>query len=1029
MKQLRYLLLLTVALLTCSTLQAQHYLNVFGGTHGSVPMARIDSVKNEGITMQLFTDQGTIEMYRSELDSLTVTEQPDFYLPVSLEQAFVRYTVGGEQQQVVQLTPVWGLPGVFHTLLFVPGYATFEYSCDQQEWAVANDYYGNPVSAQEGWLQLLLDLRTTSYMHTGQPMTRYSERTSRSLRGFVYVTGAVAGHPNAQDPAWKLSMPVNADGWWASPRFVADGEVRAYVYVDQSSAEWWRTEFTGHDGQLYWRDGELPTGWAADMGSDYSLTGKAGQKLYVNFTTGQVLVSTPDETPFPLENPVFRTASTVGTYDDSTLCTLEGLNTIVLHWNPVDGASGYRVKMAQRDKVSAGGAAVWDNADNLLVDQTLDANTTELRFPNLDYETDYRFAIQALSPRGEEYNSAWFGYGGPNRWFYYLDIMTNTRYAVPSVVQVTDVTKTSVRVRLNRSIADYDPYEQEEFREHFHFTDADQTLVRVDYLTVKPGKGNPDAVVPVQYVKYVLTAEDLERGYVDVEGLSENTAYVFQAWDATIEAAVDACYNSVTRTTKGTPGPPILLSHADLMQQAAGLPIDGFSESRTAVFARAADFDAAPISPALSSYMTSTQLAEGQVFYLEGGKTYYLDGNNPVYRGFTLATQPDDAAQGKRARVICGIGKSAYIYSQAANGEQWNGGPFAMFYLSRQPELGEEGNLEMETLAFHDIDFDNPLCYNYGDAQAGRGTASGNYFFNMWSNSMGFTLDSLVFENCTFKRFVRGFIREQGVNSKVWNHVLIKGNQFMDCGYYNQGAGGYAWIAGSGVNEASNLYKDMQVTENTFFDSPFPALFNETTELDWTGGPWNITFSNNTLVNLNTRGDGSIFKMRRLPDGSVFTVENNLIVLCKQEGDQRVLQQYGADVRNTQTLPNGQSGHVTLNFNNNWSTNNDLTNGQIFSGRPWSSTSSTSRSFGWLVKDGTATLNGSLEVSAASISATDLMEQPCPPHVAQTAADPDMHRADALDGTATTEYNVNLFIKNTDNEIVKNQVGASRWRP
>ena len=80
------------------------------------------------------------------------------------------------------------------------------------------------------------------------------------------------------------------------------------------------------------------------------------------------------------------------------------------------------------------------------------------------------------------------------------------------------------------------------------------------------------------------------------------------------------------------------------------------------------------------------------------------------------------------------------------------------------------------------------------------------------------------------------------------------------------------------------------------------------------------------------------------------------------------------------------------------------------------------------MKDANATLNGTLEVEVANISATDLMEQPCPPHVASTASDQNMHRADALDGTASTEFNVNLYFKNTDNDIYRNNVGAARWR-
>ena len=39
----------------------------------------------------------------------------------------------------------------------------------------------------------------------------------------------------------------------------------------------------------------------------------------------------------------------------------------------------------------------------------------------------------------------------------------------------------------------------------------------------------------------------------------------------------------------------------------------------------------------------------------------------------------------------------------------------------------------------------------------------------------------------------------------------------------------------------------------------------------------------------------------------------------------------GADIRKTMTLPDGSAGHVTLNFENNYSTNTFLSNGQIFS--------------------------------------------------------------------------------------------------
>ena len=196
---------------------------------------------------------------------------------------------------------------------------------------------------------------------------------------------------------------------------------------------------------------------------------------------------------------------------------------------------------------------------------------------------------------------------------------------------------------------------------------------------------------------------------------------------------------------------------------------------------------------------------------------------------------------------------------------------------------------------------------------------------------------------------------------------------------------------------------------------------------DWgtnMGSGWRTLTSEEWVYLFNTRASGAIFKMRGLPNGTVMNVKNNLFVLCKKAGDQRLLQMWGADIRNTQTLADGSAGKVTLNFNNNWSTNNDLTNGSIFSASQWTATSN---NFGKLVKDGNATLNGTLEVAVADISATDLMEQPCPPYVATTANDRHMHRADALDGSANNEFNVNLKFKNKDNDIVRNNVGDTRW--
>lgn len=715
-------------------------------------------------------------------------------------------------------------------------------------------------------------------------------------------------------------------------------------------------------------------------------------------------------------------------------------NTIHLYWYGVKECAGYQIQMALQPKVS-GGQNAWESiqgTSDLLLDTIVGPNQLDMLLKDLQYSTNYRFCIRALSKLDNNttdfsHASNWYGRGTLRQWQEYLNITTNDRYPTPYAVYVNQAqtTETDMHVYFNTNISqlglnlndEADQDKLKSFYENFNI-DEDGNL-GYQYLRVQPSPNNPNSTVGEKWKYYKITDEDRERGYVVVDGLTANSVYVIDVIDPTVPVAIDAKYNTCTARSDGQPGEPILLNHSDLLAQAASIEIPNRTENRAEVYANAANYNAAPISPTLYDFISNTNYAEGQTFYLEGGKTYYLDGNDITCKGFVLRTRPEDVAQGLRARVIAGIGKSSTIFTQGTNGEQWNACPYSMFTFGRSPEAGEGGEIYMKKLAFYDIDFDNPMCYNYGDQAAGIGGATGNYFFNMFSDGMAVTLDSLVIENCTFKRIVRGFIREQGPNYKLWNHVLIKNNQFFDCGYYSQGAGGYCWIDGSGANAASNLYRDFKAIENTFYDCPFPAFIKEEKEMAWTDTkPWKITFSNNTLINFNTRASGAIFKMRNLPNGSVYTVENNLFVLCKQPGDQRVLAMWGADIRNTLTLSDGSAGKVKLNFNNNWSTNNDLTNGSIFSGNGWSTTSN---SFYKLVKDGNATLNGTLEVQVADISATELMESPCPPHIAATANDRNMHRADALDGTAK-EYNVNLYFKNTDNDIYRNNAGAARWR-
>jgi hypothetical protein len=105
----------------------------------------------------------------------------------------------------------------------------------------------------------------------------------------AYVIGAPAGGAwNDGDADWAMTAPADASGVWESPAFTAGGELRAYIKVGK--IDWWKTEFTLYNGNLYWRTIDIPSNWASDAGSEFSVSCAIGQKLYVDFNknTGEV---------------------------------------------------------------------------------------------------------------------------------------------------------------------------------------------------------------------------------------------------------------------------------------------------------------------------------------------------------------------------------------------------------------------------------------------------------------------------------------------------------------------------------------------------------------------------------------------------------------------------------------------------------------------------------------------------------------------------------------------------------------------
>ena len=436
------------------------------------------------------------------------------------------------------------------------------------------------------------------------------------------------------------------------------------------------------------------------------------------------------------------------------------------------------------------------------------------------------------------------------------------------------------------------------------------------------------------------------------------------------------------------------------------------------------------LSKPLNEYMAegsgkASDDKQGQCFYLEGGKTYFLRENVAISRGFTLKTNPADIAAGKGRAKVCLGGVNKIKIVSGNDGSVTYQVATSIFLLGAQrSSLGNFPNA-IDDVVFEDIDFDCPLAQRY---TSGGPSSTGNYFINMWSNHVPLTVDNLTMRDCSFQGILRGFFRVQGQNTLIEN-ILMEGCETYNCGQYDNNGGGYSYFfLDSNVNSATgtSVVHNLAIRNNTFFDSPKGSLITDNNRNIDYADKINVTIENNTFVNFCTRSTRNAFiNFRYLPKGSTVAIKSNLFVLTKQAGDQRSLYFSGSDVRN---LQGACTDNTTFDIGNNWSTNDNLTNGQVFTQKAFSASRN---SFGSFANNATVEYpqgTAELEVHVAAISAVDLMCQPNPPHpmADATVLEENTHCADAIDGTG--KASANLYFKNFDNDIVRHNVGASKWR-
>ncbi len=625
----------------------------------------------------------------------------------------------------------------------------------------------------------------------------------------------------------------------------------------------------------------------ASCSDDESFAGQEADRLYMPmFRTTQNLNSTT--TPYHCDI-ASRVDPNIASYLASKgLKSSNHVNDMRLFWNEINGAVGYQL----RAKVQG---TSWEATENPnLLDTILvggDVNT--FLHEDLQYGTGYLYAIRALASLdnpNDPHHSKWYGYGDSS---HQNDmsrddnrdqtgaLTTGARYDVPAIFWTENITKTEMDVCFNLEAED--GYEST-YKDFFEAgADVENNRWVVDEIRVEPSADNP--LLPT--ISHKLTDAEKAEGRIHIEGLESNAAYIIKGQNNNVPRYYDRQYNSTMVRMQGDPGEPIYIKAVTEAEAKQDTILQNIGQIQGTTFG-VKDLVATRIDTILTNYMGDNKIAEGQIFYLEGGKTYYLNSTVEMTKGFTLATDPEDLKAGKgRATVLQGVGFTNESKTET-NANNWG--------LCRNARSGAENGvvLAIQPIIFEDINFHPYAWYNYYDKNGTDGnpnvTINGNYFMNMYSQGLSFILTELRIARCTMAGHVRGFIRFQGPNRQIIEKFTIDDCVFYDSGGYDTNGRGYSWFAGPGNNRNSNFFKNLTVTNCSFIDSSRHAFVSENKQLAWPEGTtWNINISNNTFVNLATRSNnkshGLMFEITYTPQGSVITCKNNLFVFVGNKND------------------------------------------------------------------------------------------------------------------------------------------------
>lgn len=654
-------------------------------------------------------------------------------------------------------------------------------------------------------------------------------------------------------------------------------------------------------------------------------------------------------------------------------------NTVVVDLSNVEDASGYEVAYTPTN-LTDGNTDRFDwITDPRTVHVKTDPDMSSVLLKDLKYATSYVFAAKALSPKGEAYDSEWsircnFRCVPFDR----TKLVTLQRGNLPNLISIRNVTSESFSVYYMPVTADASLYDKK-------LQSVDGKYV-FDKLVVRETLTGDERVIPV-------TADDFDNGCITVDNLKASTPYSVALCNSSLPEC-DAYYTWHNFKTKFSfTGDPYLLEHT----------IEYSEEGQK--------YQACNITYDLYDYFTDRSLPQDQVFYLEGGKTYYINESIEVLKGFTLCTDPADLAAGKAPAKL-------YDLSEKLS-STWILGSTATY-----------GAVDISKIVFKDIDFDCPEAVNCGQSISSATDASGNYFINTLSSRPQLTIEDIELSNCTFQGYIRGFFRMQGPGVLTVDHITIGNNVFMNDGYYRENNSGYAFFEGAGIaNE--NFCKDVRISDNTFYDCQWTALirpaftktsvgFNDDTH-------WNISIENNTFINFSSRATRQLVYTRTVPGGSKLTIRNNLFALASDEADNRSLYFSAIDLRSIEG-----SGSMEFDIRDNYLTGcreAHLTEDGIYSSNNnrFSSTRNAPGAFTELLGANTSD-DLIIHTGSTPLRSTQLFADPNPRYHATAAddADPTMHSIDPEEIWTRLRYNDLDIVK--QHEIYTKNIGDQRWK-